>query len=230
MPWNHRRPQKSYASKWGSKRRSYVGATKGAAIAAIRALPPSGVNRGVQLSEGELKSVDHNGALACNTTGTLLLLNGIARGDEINERNGREVTMRSVELKVQSAVTAGTGIDQIQRHLLVYDRQTNGTALTIAQVLDSVSTVAMKSLENRRRFKILMDRTVVLNATAEPGSMNYYKYYRRIFYPVTFNSGDAGTVADITTGSLYFITLGTVVAGATAGTTTVQGRVRYQDK
>lgn len=158
------------------------------------------------------------------------MLNGIARGDEISERNGREVTMRSVELKVQSYVTAGTGIDQVQRHLLVYDRQTNGTALTIAQVLNSVSTVAMKSLENRRRFKIMMDRTVVLNASAEPGSMNYYKYYRKLCHPVTFNSGDAGTVADITTGSLYFITLGSSAPGATAGSTICQGRVRYQDK
>ena len=55
------------------------------------------------------------------------------------------------------------------------------------------------------------------------------KWYRRLNHPVTFNAGDAGTVADITTGSLYFLVVGSEAAGATAGTVSGRVRVRFDD-
>jgi len=186
--------------------------------------------RGLQLAPGELKSVDTAISQVQDTTGAVTLLNGIARGDDINERSGRQVTLKSIQMKVFSTATSGTGIDQIQRIMVIYDRQTNAAALTIAQVLNSASPMSQRNLENRARFTILYDKTFPINADGESGSKRYFSWYRKLNHPVTFNSGDAGTVADITTGSLYFLTVGTVAPGATAGSTNGTFRVRYEDK
>lgn len=177
----------------------------------------------------EWKSVDVNGNLDVDTTGALVLLNGIARGDDISERTGRKVTLRSIQLSLKSNVIGGTGVDQINRLMLVLDNQTNAAALTILQVLNTVNPLSMKNLENRSRFIILMDRVFPLNATAESGSMAINKYYKKVNIPVVFNSGDAGTVADIVTGSLYLIAVGDAAAGVTAAKVYYYSRIRYED-
>jgi len=205
-----------------------------AAAAVARRAPlvlgPNIAQRGLILNQGEFKSVDLVHDTVSTATGTSVnLLNGIARGDEINERIGREVTMRSIQVKGNCHVTAGTGVDQIHRVMIIYDRQTNAAALTAAQVLVAVGVDQPRNLENRKRFKILFDRSFALNASGKPGSYRTWQFYRRLAHPVTFNAGDAGTVADITTGSLYFVTIGTELAGATAGQTTYSCRIRYTD-
>lgn len=186
--------------------------------------------RGLQLSKGEFKSVDTHNNLAADTTSAVALLNGIARGDDITERIGREVVLKSIQIHARFNVATGTGVDQTQRLLIVYDRQTNGSALTAAQVLTSASTDAFRNLENRRRFKILYDKRVALSASAESNSRVEMDLYRRLRHPVTFNSGDAGTVADIVTGSIYAVVIGSEAAGVTSGLITIGCRIRYQDK
>jgi len=180
----------------------------------------------------EFKAVDvTTGVTACDTTSAVVLLNGIARGDDINQRNGRQVTMRSIELRGYNYVTTATGTDQIHRVCLVLDKQPNGAALTAAQVFSSVSHLAPRNLENRARFKILMDKRMTLNSdvVGEPGARRVWKIYRRLNIPVTFNNGNAGTVADIITGSVYLVMIGSNAAGVTAGSFQGISRIRYTD-
>lgn len=200
-------------------------AARAAQVAAMRGREYSQI----YVNKGEFKAVDASSNAAADTTGTLVLLNGMARGDDINTRVGREVTMKSIELHWRAYVTAGTGTDQVHRLLIVYDRQANAAALTGAQVLTTFDTISLKNLENRKRFKIMYDQTIYLNATGEPGAGNVGKWYRRLRHPVTFNSGNAGTVADITTGSLYALVVGSEAAGATAGNILLKTRIRYLD-
>ena len=126
-----------------------------AAAAALRAAPvyvgPNAAMRGLVLNPGELKSVDTTVNLSCDTTSAVQLLNGIARGDEISERNGRQVTLKSIEMRCKCRVTAGTGVDQQQRIIVVYDRQTNAAACGVGDVLSSVNLLYPRNLENRRR-------------------------------------------------------------------------------
>lgn len=224
---SRRGPQSSY------DRAEYmlgVSARRAAAVAQRRA---PAVRTGAVYADGELKAITVHSSSVHDGTGAVVLLNGCARGDDISERVGRQITMKSIELKGVSYVTAGTGIDQSVRAMVVYDRQTNGSALTIAQVLDQTAgnpSYQLRNLENRRRFTVLMDRRIDLNASGESGSTKQWQFYRRLNHPVTFNSGDAGTVADITTGSVYLITVGNVAAGATAGGCLVYSRIRYDDK
>lgn len=192
--------------------------------------PLNRARRGLQLADGEFKSVDVAISQAVNSDSAVQLLNGISRGDEISERNGREVTMRSIQFDARVTVTSGTGVDQFHRVIIVYDNQTNAAALTAAQVLSVVNVTAPRNLENRRRFRIMMDKKIQLNASGEPGAQRLMRFYRRLRHPITFNSGDAATVADITTGSMYVVVIGTEAAGATAGTIGGSCRIRYQDR
>lgn len=178
----------------------------------------------------EIKYVDNTISQAANTTGAVTLLNGIARGDDVSERVGRKVVMRRLTFSLISYVTPTTGVDQSHRFLLVYDKQSNGSAPAITDVLVSASAVALPNLNNRLRFVILADEVKALNASAEPGSY-WATGMRKIQLSTTvqFNSGDAGTVADIQTGALYLITIGSEAAGATAGTFSGRTRVEYID-
>lgn len=185
--------------------------------------------RGLLAAAGELKMVDTSGSPVIDTTGAVLLLNGIAPGSDINQRIGRQVTMKSVEINMLPQATAGTGVDQCCRVLVVYDNQTNSTALTIAQVLETALHNQHYNLENRNRFEVLLDRWFPLNASAEAGSQRTLRLHRKLNHLVTFGAGGAGAIADIITGSVYVCTIGTAAPGATAGTAPFRCRIRYTD-
>jgi len=214
------------------KQAAYSRAHRGAAVAAARGI--NAAARGLQLNAGEFKAIDVSATSVVDTTGAVTCLNGCARGDDIAGRNGRETTMKSIEFRAVVAPTDVTGVEQTARVLLVYDRQANATPLTAVQVLAANNTYAPRNLENRRRFKILFDRTFQIgDRSAAPASMPFaktIKFYRRLAHPVTYNAGNAGTVADIVTGSLYLITVGTQGAGGAAGSCIFYSRVRFQDK
>lgn len=180
----------------------------------------------------EYKCVDvAHGPSAVDTTGGLALINGCGRGDDLHERTGRRTTIKSIEIRGYNYVTTGSGTDQIHRVVLVLDKQPNGAAMTIAQLLNSASHLSPRNLENRARFQILSDKRWALNsdAAAEPGARKVWKIYRRVNFPVTYNSGDAGTIADITTNSLYVVYIGSNAAGVTAGSIQFHSRIRYTD-
>ena len=204
-----------------------------AAMVARRApvvVGPNPAQRGLQLAQGEFKSVDVVNGADLNTTGFVTLLNGMTRGDDISQRIGREVTLRSVQLTYQIGSKNNTGTDQYVRVMLVYDRQANGSTALISDILSGSNTYAPRNLENRHRFSILYDRMIAFNASGEPGSRRVLRFYRRLNHPVTFNGNTGGTIADIQTGALYFVAIGSNPAGATDAAGIMQTRVRYQDK
>lgn len=181
-------------------------------------------------TRGELKAVDVSIAQVNDSTGAVTLLNGIARGDDINERDGRQVTAKQLELRLYRYVTSGTGIDQLTRVLVVLDRQANAAAPAITDVLVSASPYALQNLDNRKRFLILWDDLRHLNATAEADSACTNVKRISLKFQMQFNNGNAGTVADITTNALYLITVGNVAAGATAGAVAGRTRFRFTDQ
>jgi len=230
-----RKMRRSVKSRGARKARSVLQwaeqkVARDAVAAAARAgVVPNYAQRGLQLSSGEFKSVDVLAdAASCSTTTGIVLLNGMTTGAAINQRVGREVTLRYVQF--QYVVRCNTaGVDQQVRVVLVYDRQTNGSAPAFNDVFDVTNVTCARRLENRKRFKILYDRTHVLNAIGEAGSQVARRFYRRLRHPVTFNSGNTGLVGDITTGSVYLLFISTQAAGTNAALIDYQTRIRYSD-
>lgn len=177
----------------------------------------------------EWKVIDTAGTWANDTTGAVTLLNGCTQGDDIANREGRQITMRSLEIKLTNFATSGDGLDQFQRVLIVLDKQANGSAPAITDILTANNVSAPRNLNNSKRFKIILDKRFYLNASTESFSAVIWKKYKKLFTQVQYNTGNAGTVADITTNSLYLVTLGNRIAGVTAGSTQGYIRLRFTE-
>lgn len=171
------------------------------------------------------------GPTGVDTTGALLLLNGINQGTTPSTRIGSVIRMTKCELRIEAIVTVTTGIDQTHRYLLVYDRQANGAALTGANVLTTFDTTSFQLLENRDRFVVLMDTTVMLNAYADSGAQKTLRKTIRLGLPVVFiaGAGTADTIADIKTGSLYLLAVGNRTS-TSAGSYSGSARLWFSDK
>lgn len=159
-------------------------------------------------SAGELKDITNNFTVANlfvggTTTAQLQLCNGVAQGTTANTRLGRRIIMRSIMLRCVLAKAPTQTQESPVRLMLVYDQQTNGTALTAAQVLQTDAIYGLTNLDNSNRFKILFDKHFKMGSVSDT-SINYRKFMK-INLPVQFNSGSAGTVGDIQTGSVYIL-------------------------
>jgi len=125
---------------------------------------------------------------------------------------------------------SGGAIDSFTRFIVYYDKQCNGAAPAMTDLLLANSLYSPKSLANVRRFKILYDQLGQVELTGNDGSMVTYERYRRMNLRTEFNTGVAGTIADITTGSLYLVIMGSNAAGGNAFATAGSARVRYTDQ
>ena len=66
----------------------------------------------------ELKSVDVSISQVSDTTGAITLLNGVARGDDVNQRIGRKVSSHALELRLHRSVVSPSGTRQISQYSL----------------------------------------------------------------------------------------------------------------
>lgn len=179
---------------------------------------------------GEQKISSRSISADFNTTGSVELLNGLSQGSDNDNRLGRKIFMKYVEGIWKASSTLGSGVAQSCRILIVYDRQSNGAAPAITDVLTTNNSCALKDYDARDRFLILLDEFFDLpNFTGTEFKMQTGRFYRKIGMPTIFNSGNAGTVADIASGSLYLLTIGDVAAGATDGALTIKTRLHFVD-
>lgn len=153
------------------------------------------------------------------TTPQLILLNGVSTGTDYNTRIGREVNMTSEYLRM-TIFSTGTGW---VRMMLIYDKQPNGSAPALTDILVSQSVVAPNNLNNKDRFCSISDKVYKLD-TASQLSV-FVKKYKKMNTPATY-SGTGNTIASISTGSLYLILLST----SDTPSCSYYSRVRYVDK
>jgi len=157
-------------------------------------------------------------SVSLSSTGTLTLLNGLTTGDTDQTRQGKKVTVKSIQL---GGTVSTTTEDTVVRAMLVYDKQANGDAPSILDILTAKEPGAFKNLDNRKRFIILMDRVIPLSLN-EGASVRKVEYYKRHNLPVIYNQGTAGTISDISTGSIYLILFATVSC-----LSSVKARIRF---
>lgn len=167
-----------------------------------------------------------------STTALLTLLNGIAGGTLANQRVGMKVSIRSLEIRLNNTVNAND-VTQINRWMVVLDRQANAAApAALTDILTTADVFGMRNLANRKRFKIMLDKTAVVPDQAISGTGGrYWKVYMKFRRPliVEYNANIAGNIGDISSNSLYLITIGNIAAGATCTGVYGATRIRYTD-
>lgn len=167
----------------------------------------SKLEKQLKLQEGEWKYLDTiQTVTAAVTAGTLTLLNGCTQGDGPSNREGTQIHIKSIQIRVRTEFNAADASAGPVRFVLVQDKQPNGAAPTVANIY-SVTTAAaidaLRNLDNRKRFKILADRTYVMSQNGTPGFQD--DIYLKKPIVTQYNSGNAGVVSDISSNSLYVL-------------------------
>jgi len=183
-------------------------------------------------ARGEKKTIDVDPTtFEVTTTATLNLINGVATGSDFTDRIGRKIKMTSWSIRAFWAPTDSLVDTSTMRFMIVLDLQPNGAAATITDILKSSNVVSQLNLNNRDRFRVLMDKVVTSGpltaafvGTPITGS---FKKYKKCMQDVIF-SGTLSTIGSIATGALYFVTLGNNGAGA-GRNITWSSRVRFVD-
>ena len=99
---------------------------------------------------------------ACDTTGSVTLVNGMAQGSDFTNRIGRKYTNVAVQLEgYLGPQDSNVGTTKC-RIMLIYDAQPNGALPAITDVLTASTSNAFMNLNNRDRFKVLCDENYTL--------------------------------------------------------------------
>lgn len=207
-------------------------------------------------SKAELKSTDV-APVQKELTNTVFftLLNPTQEGSSFYNRIGRKISMKSLMIQGFLSPHSGAtgGVEDYARFLVVYDRQPNGALPTLADVLTSYdnqgSTTSgvldQVNMNNRERFKVLMDERLILvpsggatsniieelNGTGQQQTMNIKRFFKLNRLVTQYKaSSNPAIIGDIATGSLFLMAV-TRNNATTQGTWdfTMQSRLRYWD-
>lgn len=133
------------------------------------------------LKTAEMKE---NNSFASNTvsttSGTVVVLNFIGEGDDANNRNGRKITTRAIDVKYRYLSTSANALSSAQV-ALVYDATPAASVATYATIFDTSSASAgisfKNTLNNKDRFKVFwMDELPESNGS---DSTNGYTHRKR---------------------------------------------------
>lgn len=191
---------------------------------------------------GELKFKDTTySASAPATTGTITnntLVGTIAEGTGESERIGRKITVRSVFVKGWVYLPSGTTLNSsgdIVRIIVYQDKQANGAAATVANILDSTDVLSFMNLENSLRFRILKEKVIAVNTmglgaftgptygVAE--KFTHFKMAIKCNMPIEFK-GNTPSVADLTSNNIGIM----AISESAVATLQYYVRVRYKDQ
>lgn len=160
------------------------------------------------------------------TTGVLTLVNACANGTSPVTRVGNKTFMKSLLLRLNLAVVNPTTASTRIRVMVVYDKEANGAAPAATDILASDTNCSANNLYRPGRFTTLLDEFMEpMNGTSTGYFLNRYV---KMGLPCLFNSGNASTVADISSGSVYVLVNSNGMAYASIGGNTYC-RIRYTD-
>jgi len=175
----------------------------------------------------ERKYDDVTLSTAMTTTGTFVLMNGLVPGSLASQRIGSKCDFVSILCRFRIN-TGATPTNCAYRIMVIVDKQANGVAPTVAEVLVGAALVTSpQNLDNRARFVVLLDYVDTLDIQSH--SINMKTVFMRKKISTTYNSGVAGTVGDIRTNSVYLLLSSTEAAGATAPVLSLYTRMRFTD-
>ena len=225
MPYgkkNYKKGKKSYCST--STRIGHY-ATTGSKVVKLAA----DVYRLKQLINVEFKLKDTALTSTVNNSGTLVLLNGLQKGDGVSNREGVSIRNKSLLLNGYCTIDNAATFGMIRRIIFI-NRQPTGIAPSIANVLDNSITSyvnAPRNLNNRSDIVILKDDKIMLSNSGNKIA-KFPDTYMKLNMHTIYNTGsDLGTVADIQTGALYVL----YVSDSSSNNPNINAlhRVRYID-
>ena len=203
------------------------------------------VPRGVR---PELKTIDDNNggaspySLAVTSTGAFFPLNFLATGADINNRVGRKITLKSVQVRLRFTPSGNPAINDVARVMVIYDRQSNQGTPVVSDVLQTIDSAGLtsstvfdfKSISNEERFLILQDKTFTFPQLAATMAANAYSDFTQDTSITTYNKlnhlcsyGQGSNYPD--TGTLWLFLIGSNAPATSPTVAQWTSRVRFTD-
>lgn len=196
---SYRRRRRNFKKPYGRK---YYGRRPNAGRIALRK-----VNQLIR--NKELKMIEASDGTDQIPVGGAAQIIGIgpycAGGTSDDDRIGDKITLKSIAMKFQIALSALEALGTVVRMMLIYDRRSNGADAAVSDVLtgNTIFDAISRDGPSRGRFQVLFDRVVPFDSTQTMWAENYYKKMNlQCVY-----SGNAGTVADLDKGNFLLITM-----------------------
>jgi len=183
------------------------------------------------------------GSTAIADTGIVLnnCLNIIPQGDTESQRNGRKVVVRSINIRGMvrndPATNEGSTADRV-RFLLYLDKQANGGAAAVTDLLETATINSFNNLANKSRFTVLMDKVVDLAAPAGANAdattpvfgldIQSWAFYKKCYIPIEFdNSATTGALTTVRSNNLGMM----AISWNTSDSAVIEYtcRIRYTD-
>ena len=184
----------------------------------------------------ELKFLDTSSVSALVATAGVIhapSLNLIAQGTGESERVGRKVTVRAIHGKIhfKMPASAATSNGAALRLMLVKDKQANGAAPAVTDVLQAASWLSFNNLDNGGRFQTLWEHVESLNPESGSGGTsrgvnNQFREFHitGVSIPIEY-SGGVGVIGEVRSNNLFLL----AISDAAQGDVVTQCRLRYTD-
>nr|QXP07665.1 MAG: putative capsid protein [Arizlama virus] len=170
---------------------------------------------------------------AMDTTGAVALIATIAQGASVNQRVGKKVMLKSLQIR-GFAGNGTTASSNDCAMLIVYDKQPGASLPAVTDILDTANARSFNNDSNSGRFTILKRWDFVLNGVAATTlgygpqkSCDAYLNLRGL--PSVFKAAGTGAIGDIQEGALYLVTVGSTAAGTAAAALGAAFRTRFVD-
>lgn len=151
-------------------------------------------------------------AYACDTTGTVTLINTIAQGYDEDERVGRKVYIEGVRLHGFIEIQDTTTNTSMSDVFIVWDRAPNGALPSLSDIVQDAQAPTFINDLARHRFELLGEYSCVLGRFDETHSVAHggpalVDLNFRVD-GTTIYSGAGAAIGDIESGALYLVTIG----------------------
>ncbi len=168
--------------------------------------------RALNMVAGELKIIDTKGTGTAipDGAGVLVQLTNMGQGNTDATRNGNQITLKKLEMRLQLILASAASSSQI-RVMIVKDKQTNGAGISVDKLLESVanlqSLISPLESDNLKRFAILYDRVHVLNRpgiSAVQSNVKYVSKFKKLNMRIQYN-GTGTTITALNSNSLSLL-------------------------
>ncbi len=167
-----------------------------------------------------------NDGVGIQSTPAFLQLIFAAQGDDNNERNGVQITCRSLDLRFVGEM-GNTNANM--RIIVLIDKQTNGVAPTAAEVLEDTGTATSQlasqyNTDFSKRFIILSDRCRTFVEGRSDTMCWHLK--RRLKHKVRFDGAGSG-IGSVVSGMVWAMLFTDQLGGAAAVTITLASFITF---
>lgn len=156
-----------------------------------------------------------------SNTGSVQLINTIAQGDDVNNRQGNSVLCKYLRFIMNGAMN-GSATNTIIRIIIFCDTANQGVTPSVTDYLTGANTTSFKNVDNHKRFVTLRDKTyhMSINGVREIADYIYCKTNFHLRY-----SGAGST--SVLQNALYLLIISNEATNTPV--VTIQSRTAFYD-